>query len=240
MSKEEFFELLMLDMKLLNVDISNKEKEMFYEYMNLLIEWNNKMNLTAITQPEEVAKKHFVDSLTVSKYIDKTSNIIDVGTGAGFPGIPIKIVNKDIKITLLDSLNKRLTFLNEVISKLELKNVKIHHARAEEAGVNKEFREKYDIAVSRAVAPLNVLVEYLLPFIKVGGKVICMKGTALEEELEQSKNAINVLGGKVEEIEELMLPNSDIKRTIIIIKKEFNTPKKYPRKPGTPVKQPII
>lgn len=240
MEQDRFSDLLMLDMKLLGINLEKKQMEQFYQYMNLLIEWNEKINLTAITEPEDIIKKHFVDSITIAPYIKDTNNLIDVGTGAGFPGIPLKILNDSINITLLDSLNKRLIFLNEVISKLNLNNIKTQHARAEEAGINKEFREKYDIAVSRAVAPLNILVEYLLPFVKVGGNVICMKANSVDEEVKIAQNAIKILGGKVEKIEEFILPNTDIGRTIIVIKKIKNTPNKYPRKAGTPAKQPII
>lgn len=239
MEQNRFSDLLMLDMKLLDINMEKEQIEQFYEYMNLLIEWNEKINLTAITEPEEIIKKHFIDSITIAKYI-KGSSIIDVGTGAGFPGIPLKILNNSLNITLLDSLNKRLIFLNEVISKLNLSNIKTQHARAEEAGINRKFREKYDIAVSRAVAPLNILVEYLLPFVKVGGNAICMKANSADEELKIAKNAIKILGGKVEEIEEFVLPNTDIGRTIIVIKKIKNTPNKYPRKAGTPAKQPLV
>lgn len=240
MEKKEFYNNLMLDMKLLGIDIKEEQSEKFYEYMNLLIEWNNKINLTAITKPEEIIKKHFVDSAVISQYINNKDTIIDVGTGAGFPGIPLKILKNDIKITLLDSLNKRLVFLNEVISKLELKNVKIQHSRAEEAGSNKEYREKYDVAVSRAVAPLNILVEYLLPLIKIGGKAICMKGNSIEEEVQTARKAISTLGGKVEKIESFVLPNTDINRSIVIIEKIKNTSSKYPRKAGIPSKNPIM
>ena len=164
--------------------------------------------------------------------------MIDVGTGAGFPGIPLSIVKENIDIVLLDSLNKRINFLEEVKENLKLENITTIHGRAEEFGKNKNEREKYDIATSRAVAPLNILLEYLLPLVKVGGKAICMKGSNIEE-IENAKNALEILGGKIEKTEEITLPNSDIKRNIIIVKKVKNTPSKYPRKPGTPSKEPI-
>ena len=195
------------------------------------------MNLTAITEPNEVILKHFIDSLTIANLIEKDQKIIDVGTGAGFPGIPLSIV-KEENITLLDSLNKRITFLEEVINKLELKNIKAIHARVEEFAKNKKERESYDIATSRAVAPLNVLLEYLLPLVKVGGICICMKGSNTEE-IEEAKNALKILGGEIEKIEKITLPESDITRNIIIVKKVKETPSKYPRKPGTPSKEPI-
>ena len=206
--------------------------------MNLLLEWNEKINLTAIIEPREVILKHFVDSLTIAKYIKENEKLIDVGTGAGFPGIPLSIVKENTDIVLLDSLNKRINFLEEIKQNLKLKNITTIHGRAEEFGKNKKEREIYDIATSRAVAPLNILLEYLLPLVKVGGKAICMKGSNIEE-IENAKNALEILGGKIEKIEEITLPNSDIKRNIIIVKKVKNTPSKYPRKPGTPSKEPI-
>ncbi len=239
MKKEEFIEKISTQTQKLGIDITSQQAERFYLYTNMLLEWNEKINLTAITELDEIIQKHFIDSLTINKYIKESDSIIDVGTGAGFPGIPLKIVKEDISVTLLDALNKRINFLNEVIEQNELTNIETIHARAEEAGKNKALRESFDIATSRAVAPLNVLVEYLLPLVKIGGKCICMKGSNAKEEIENSRKAISILGGKIEKIEELELPNSDIKRTIIVIKKEKNTPAKYPRKAGTPSKMPI-
>lgn len=240
MEKDEFFYKLQNQAQKIDINLTNKQLNEFYTYMNLLIEWNKNINLTAITEPEEIIKKHFIDSLTISKNIKKDSSIIDVGTGAGFPGIPLKIVREDINVVLLDALNKRLNFLNEVIKENELKNIETVHFRAEEVGKNKRYREKYDVATSRAVAQLNILAEYLLPLVKIGGKCICMKGSNVEEELKNSKKAITLLGGEIEKIEEFILPDSDIKRNVIIIKKVNSTPAKYPRKPGTPAKEPII
>lgn len=235
------FELFSKDLKnkasQIDIILEEKQIENFYKYMNLLLEWNEKMNLTAITEPNEVILKHFIDSLTISNLIKEGEKVIDVGTGAGFPGIPLSIVNND-NITLLDSLNKRIIFLEEVINKLELTNIKAVHARVEEFAKNKKEREMYDIATSRAVAPLNVLLEYLLPLVKIGGKCICMKGSNTEE-IDEAKNALKILGGEIEKIERITLPNSDITRNIIIVKKVKNTPLKYPRKPGTPSKEPI-
>lgn len=221
----------------INILLEEKQIENFYKYMNLLLEWNEKMNLTAITEPNEVILKHFIDSLTIANLIEKGQKVIDVGTGAGFPGIPLSIV-KEENITLLDSLNKRIKFLEEVINKLELKNIKAIHSRVEEFAKNKKERESYDIATSRAVAPLNVLLEYLLPLVKLNGKCICMKGSNTEE-IEEAKNALKILGGEIEKIEKITLPESDITRNIIIVKKVKETPSKYPRKPGTPSKEPI-
>lgn len=240
MNKEEFCKEIKKQAKEIEVILSEEQLEKFYNFKDMLIEWNKKINLTTIIEPKEIIQKHFIDSLTISKYIHKNSKIIDIGTGAGFPGIPIKIANEDIEIVLLDSLNKRIKYLNEVIEQLKLKDIKTIHYRAEEAGQNQEYREKFDIAISRAVAPLNILVEYLIPFIKVNGRCICMKGSNIQEELEKSKNAIKSLGGEIEQIEEFVLPNSDIKRNIIVIKKIKATLNKYPRKPGIPSKLPII
>ena len=224
----------------INLVLNDKQINDFYIYMSELLEWNNNINLTAITEENEVIQKHFIDSLTILKYINDDDKIIDVGTGAGFPGIPLKISNERLDITLLDSLNKRILFLDNVIKKLSLNNIKAIHSRVEDAGCNSLYREKFDIATSRAVAQLNVLLEYLLPLVKVGGKCICMKGGNVDEELSNSTRALEVLGGKIEKIESFELPNSDIKRNVIIIEKIKATPKIYPRKAGTPSKKPII
>ena len=226
--------------KKINIDITDEQLKKFYRYMDLLLEWNEKINLTAITETDEVILKHFIDSMTVFKYLVESKNIIDVGTGAGFPGIPIAIMNQNKNITLLDSLNKRINFLNEVCSELKINNIKTYHGRAEEFGHNKQHREKYDIAISRAVANMTTLVEYLIPFIKVGGRCICMKGNDIEEELEQAKFAIKELGGKIEKVERFNLPNSDMERNIIIITKTKETPNRYPRKAGMPSKMPLF
>ena len=238
MEFEIFSEELENAAKQIEIELTKKQIEKFYNYMNLLLEWNEKINLTAIIEPREVILKHFVDSLTIAKYIKENEKLIDVGTGAGFPGIPLSIVKENTDIVLLDSLNKRINFLEEIKQNLKLKNITTIHGRAEEFGKNKKEREIYDIATSRAVAPLNILLEYLLPLVKVGGKAICMKGSNIEE-IENAKNALEILGGKIEKIEEITLPNSDIKRNIIIVEKVKNTPLKYPRKPGTPSKEPI-
>ena len=236
----EDFKQYFIDMlKELDLMLNNKQIENFYYYMNELIEWNKNINLTAITEEREIIQKHFIDSLTIIKYLKNNDKIIDVGTGAGFPGIPLKISNETLDITLLDSLNKRINFLNTVVDELKLENINCIHGRAEEFARMKQKRESYDIATSRAVANLNVLVEYLLPFVKIGGSCICMKGPNIEDEIENSKNAIKILGGKIEKVEEFNLPNADIRRTIILIRKEKATPKVYPRKAGTPSKSPL-
>ena len=238
MSKEEFIKKLDENIKKMNINLSNSELEKFYKYKELLIEWNNKINLTAIVDDIDIINKHFVDSIIINKYVNK-EKLIDIGTGAGFPGIPLKIINDKLEVTLLDSLNKRVNFLNIVINELNLNNVEAIHGRAEEVFKNKKYREMYDIATSRAVAQLNVLVEYMLPAVKIGGTCICMKGNNIKEELDKSSKAIKVLGGKLEKVEEFVIPNTDYKRNIIIIKKEKTTPIKYPRKAGIPSKEPI-
>ena len=219
--------------------LDDKKIEQFKNYLDLLVLWNEKMNLTAITDKEQIVLKHFVDSLTISNLINDNSKVVDIGTGAGFPGIPIKIYNETLNVTLVDSLNKRIMFLDEVIEKLGLQNIRAIHSRAEDFAHIKGERESYDYAVSRAVANLSVLYEYLLPLIKVGGECICMKGPNIDEELDCSQNALKILGGKIEKIEKLTLPNSDIVRNIIVVKKIKNTDLKYPRKAGIPAKKPL-
>lgn len=240
MDYNQFSDKLISIGKQINVDINEEQANKFYKYMELLLEWNEKMNLTAITEPDEVILKHFIDSITVEKYINKEAKIIDVGTGAGFPGIPLSIIRNDLNITLMDSLNKRIKFLDEVVEKNNLINVDTVHSRAEELARNSDYREKFDIATSRAVASLNVLLEYMVPFVKVGGYCICMKGSNVDEELNNAKKALDVLNCKVEKVERFNLPGSDYGRNIIIIKKIGETSKKYPRKPGTPAKEPLI
>ena len=226
-------------LKEFNIEINEEQIKSFEKYMNLLLEWNEKINLTAITQPDEVKLKHFVDSLTVLKYINDDDKVIDIGTGAGFPGIPLKIMKGNTKITLLDSLNKRINFLNIVIETLILRNIQAIHGRAEEIARNKLYREKYDVTVSRAVANLSTLSEYMLPFVKVGGKCICMKGANVNEEIEKAKNAIKELGGEIERVDNFYLSDNDNERNIIIIRKVKETSSKYPRKAGMPSKEPL-
>lgn len=239
MEFEQFKILLEKEVNTLSIEINDAQIKQFYIYMNLLIEWNKKMNLTAITEESEIITKHFIDSLIVSKYFKANEKVMDIGTGAGFPGIPLKIANENLNMDLVDSLNKRITFLNEVINNLDIKNIKAIHSRAEDLARIEEYRERYDVVVSRAVAKLNVLLEYMMPFVKIGGICICMKGSNIDE-LEEAKKAIDVLGGKIEKIEEINLPNTDIKRNNIIIKKVKNISNEYPRKAGIPAKNPII
>ena len=223
----------------LNIKILDEQYKQFYDFMNLLIEWNEKINLTAIIEPEDIILKHFIDSLTINKYIGNGQKIADIGTGAGFPGIPLKIVNPLNEFVLIDSLNKRIKFLDEVISINKLDKVQAIHARAEEIGHNKNYRGQFDVVTSRAVARLNTLLEYMMPLVKVGGKCVCMKGPNVQDEIEEAKNAIEILGGEIEKIEEITLPDSDNKRTIIVIKCLKPVSNKYPRKPGTPSSSPI-
>lgn len=222
-----------------SISISDSQISAFEIYADMLIEWNKKMNLTAITEENEIAVKHFIDSLSVLKYIDIKQNatMIDIGTGAGFPGIPLKIVHPDINLTLLDSLNKRLIFLNEVSRAINIK-VDIIHARAEDLSQKPEYREKFDYAVSRAVANLPSLCEYCIPYVKKGGMFISMKGSDGEKELELAKNAVELLGGRSNNIYKFNLPD-DSNRTIITISKIGSTPSKYPRR-GTKIsKNPL-
>ena len=239
MEHSTFNEGLLEKASTMGVRFSVEQMDKFYKYMNLLIEWNEKMNLTAIIEPSEIILKHFIDSITILKDIKDDSTVVDVGTGAGFPGIPLSIMNPTLKITLVDSLNKRLIFLQEVIKELNLKNVELIHARAEEFGRNKKYREKFDVATSRAVANLATLSEYLLPLVKINGQAISMKAGNASQEIEEAQKAIKTLGGHINRIDEFYLPQTDIARTIIIIDKIKETPNQYPRKAGTPSKEPI-
>ena len=223
------------------VELTKTQIENFQAYNDLLIEWNKKINLTAIVEPEQVAIKHMIDSLSCyDKEIFKNkSKIIDVGTGAGFPGLPLKIWQDNIELTLLDSLNKRVKFLDTVTETLKLNNVVTIHSRAEDAGQKDIYREKYDIAVSRAVARLNILCEICLPFVRTGGYFIALKGAQYQEEAEEAKKAVKVLGGKIEKIVPVKLPGLEDSRAVVYIKKIKNTNKLYPRKAGTIEKSPL-
>lgn len=221
------------------VNISDAVADKFFLYKDLLKSWNEKMNLTAIEEDNDVILKHFIDSLSIIPYIKDSKNLVDIGTGAGFPGIPLKIVSDHLKVTLLDSLSKRVGFLNEVVNSLSLSDIRAVHGRAEDYGVGKEFRESFDTAVARAVASLPVLIEYCLPFVKVGGVFIAMKGSS-SDEADISGKALSELGGEIEKVYDILLPFSDIKRNIIIIRKFRQTPSKYPRKAGKPSKEPLL
>ncbi len=237
------FDSFTSDLREFHIEISEEKKDQFLDYYKLLTEWNSFMNLTAITEFEEVMKKHFVDSVSLIKAFpdlaEKRYTVMDVGTGAGFPGIPLKIVFPHHKIVLLDSLNKRVSFLNEVIDKLGLSEIEAFHGRAEDYARKKEFRENFDICLSRAVANLSTLSEYCLPFVKKDGYFVSYKSEKISEEFENAKNAIKALGGAYEKQIEFYLPDSDIYRNLFMIRKVNNTSLKYPRKAGLPSKEPI-
>jgi len=225
----------------LSVELSEKQVEQFIKFYEMLVEWNKVMNLTGITEYEEVVEKHFVDSLSIVKAVDimNVNTVIDIGTGAGFPGIPLKIAFPHLKITLLDSLNKRIKFLNAVIDELGLEDIYTIHGRAEDFAKQEAYREKYDLCVSRAVANLSTLSEYCLPYVNVDGMFVPYKSGDIEDELNNSKKAVNILGGKIEKTIKFELPGTDIGRSFVKIKKIKNTAKKYPRKAGLPSKEPL-
>lgn len=227
--------------KELNIELDDRALESFKTYKSLLQEWNEKIDITTIIEDVEIDIKHFLDSLTPinTQLFEGNKKIIDIGTGGGFPGLPLKIYNGDLKVTLLDSLNKRIKFLDEVINTLKLREIEAIHGRAEELSRKKEYREQYDICISRAVASLDTLSEYCLPFVKVGGHFISMKGPDVEEELKLSRNAINTLGGKVSKVEIIKIPQSDIEHSLIVIEKVQQSPTKYPRGGGKPRKKPL-
>lgn len=226
---------------ILGIQLTDRQKKQFDKFYELLVEWNKVMNLTGITEYEEVNEKHFVDSVALVKAVslNEKCNLIDVGTGAGFPGIPLKIVFPHLQVTLLDSLNKRIKFLNTVIEELGLEHIETIHGRAEDFAKKAEYREQYDICVSRAVANLSTLSEYCLPYVKVGGLFIPYKSGEIEEELSYSRKAISILGGKLNEVIKFELPGSEIGRSFIKIEKVNTTAKKYPRKSGLPSKEPL-
>ena len=225
----------------LGITLTDQQKQQFVKFYELLVEWNKVMNLTGITEYEEVNEKHFVDSLSIVKAIDisKVETIIDVGTGAGFPGIPLKIAFPHLKVVLLDSLNKRIKFLDTVINELGLDDIKTIHGRAEDFAKQSDYREQFDLCVSRAVANLATLSEYCIPYVKKGGLFVPYKSGEIEEEIDQSKKAVHVLGGKIEDVVKFRLPGTEIGRSFVIIRKLQNTARKYPRKAGLPSKEPI-
>lgn len=223
------------------ITLSESQLDQYEKYYETLVEWNEKMNLTAITEKADVYLKHFYDSLSASFYFDFTKplRLCDVGAGAGFPSIPLKIAFPHLQVTIVDSLNKRISFLNHLASVLKLENVHFIHDRAETFGVNPEYREAYDVVTARAVARMSVLSELCLPLVKVGGHFVAMKAANANEELAIGQKAISTLGGKLVETFTFTLPIEESERNIMVIKKEKQTPKKYPRKPGVPGKMPI-
>ena len=226
--------------KQLEIEITESQLDQFATYFEMLVEKNKVMNLTAITEKNEVIIKHFLDSIAILKYIDvDDKKVIDIGTGAGFPGIPLKIMRPKMQLTMLDSLNKRIQFLNEVVDELQLEQVETIHDRAEDYAHDKAYRAQYDYAVSRAVANLSTLSEYCLPFVKIEGDFISYKSGQVQEEVAQGKNAIFLCGGKCSKVEGFVLPESDMERTFVMIHKVKNTAKQYPRKSGTPAKKPL-
>lgn len=237
----EFFQLMKEASEEAGLELTEVQYEGFIKYMRLLQEWNEKINLTAITKDEEIIKKHFIDCIKAfkSEKIKNAKTIIDVGTGAGFPGLPIAIMNPDCEVTLLDSLNKRINFLNLIVKELNLKNVKTIHSRAEDGARNKELREKFDVATSRAVANMAVLSEFCLPYVRINGYFVALKGPAVDEELKDADRAIKTLGGEFKGLIEIEIEDTDLKHNIVEVKKIKQCPKVYPRKAGTVNKNPI-
>lgn len=236
-----FRDILVQAAKEYNLELTEGQVSDFTNYFEMLVEWNEKINLTALTEPGDVAVKHMIDSLSCydAGVFKHGASVIDVGTGAGFPGLPLKIFRPDLKLTLFDSLNKRILFLQAVAEKLGIHDISFIHSRAEDGGKNKQFREQYDIAVSRAVAKLNVLCEWCLPFVAVGGFFVALKGSRYNQELEEATGALQRLGGEITKIEKVKLPGLDDVRAIIYIKKIKKTPPAYPRRPGTAEKNPL-
>lgn len=223
----------------LNITLNDEQIDQYMTYMDMLIQTNKSLNLTAITEPDEVITKHFLDSITACRFIPQGASVIDVGCGAGFPGLPVKIARDDISLTLLDSLAKRLSFIENVLAANGTKNALCVHARAEDGARDKAHREKYDVALSRAVANMAVLCEYCLPYVKVGGTFLALKGPAAPEELQTAEKAIKALGGEIALVSEAQVPFTDLLHKIVVIKKVRPCPKEYPRKAGTPSKKPI-
>ncbi|SEP58578.1 16S rRNA m(7)G-527 methyltransferase [Virgibacillus subterraneus] len=238
MNPEQFVE----ELRQKGIELTDKQIEQFAIYFQTLVEWNDKINLTALTNEEDVYLKHFYDSISAAFYHDFTKelHICDVGAGAGFPSIPLKICFPDLQVTIVDSLKKRITFLNELALKLDISKVAFYHDRAESFGKNKKFRESFDIVTARAVARMTVLSELCLPLVTKNGEFIAMKGSQSDQEVNDSNTVINLLGGELDSVHTFTLPNENSERSIIVINKKRNTPNKYPRKPGVPGKNPII
>lgn len=241
MGKDDFIEYLSVASKQIGLDLSSTIMEQYYRYMKLLLEWNQKINLTSITEPQDIALKHFIDSIVIFSKVEVklNSTIIDVGTGAGFPGLAMKIFRPDLNVMLLDSLQKRVSYLNEVTDQLGLKGIEVVHGRAEEVAQKQNYREVFDLVVARAVAKMPVLAEYCLPFARVGGKFVAFKGPEVSEELKSSAVAVFELGGKISETIEIALPIVGDSRRLVLVDKIKESPVKYPRKAGQPEKKPI-
>lgn len=233
---EVFFEN---ELKKNNLMLEKSQYEKYYIYMKNILEWNTKINVTAVRDEESFIIKHFIDSLMISNYVNSNVKVIDIGTGAGFPGIPLKLFNENIEITLIDSINKKLNVIRESIKEMNLDKIDIIHSRAEDLAIKEEYRENYDIATTRAVSNLSTILEYMMPFIKIGGYAVCMKGPNYNDELNNAKNAIKILGGKLESIENFNI-NTEYERNVIVIRKIEKTPKRYPRSGNKPLKEPIL
>ena len=238
MNLQEFKKIFKQECEKNNIEFDGNKAEILYNYMNLILDWNKKINLTAITDEKMFIVKHFVDSLVVQAFADNQKRILDIGTGGGFPGIPLKIYNPDSEFTLIDSVNKKINVVNDAIEKLNLLKIEALHMRAEDLAQDSNYREKFDIVTTRAVSNLSTIAEYMLPFVKIGGKAICMKGPHVEQELEEAKKAIKLLGGEIEKIKKFNI-DGEFERNVILIKKIRNTDKKYPRGQGKPAKEPI-
>lgn len=236
--KEEFLAILQTAFNQKGISLTDKQGEDFFKYYSMLIEWNNKFNLTAITSPQDVVKKHFLDSVMSINFLPQGAKILDVGAGAGFPSLPIKILRQDIKLTMLDSVNKKVTFLQEVAKALNMQNVEAVHSRAEDLASKHNYREQYDVVVSRAVSRLNTLCEYCLPFVKVGGKMVAYKSVETQAEVLEAMPAIKILGGEKPTIKDVSFEEAS--RTLVIINKKTKTPPKFPRGGNKPRLQPLI
>lgn len=237
----DFFDLMNTACIKEGLNFERGQYDKFILYKDMIKEWNEKINLTAIIEDEEIIKKHFIDSIKSYRFepLKNCENLIDVGTGAGFPGIPLKIMRPDLEVVLLDSLNKRVNFLNEVINTLGLKGIKAIHGRAEDFAREASYREKFDVVISRAVANMSVLSELCIPYVKNGGYFVAMKGPSVDEEMNEGKNAVEILGGSIENIIKVDIEDTDLKHNLVIVKKVKATPKTYPRKAGTASKKPL-
>lgn len=238
MNLEEFYKFFKDECQKNQIEFEVEKAELLYQYMKLILEWNEKINVTAIREEKEFIVKHFIDSLTISPYLKDAKRILDIGTGGGFPGIPLKIYHLNKKFTLIDSVNKKIMVINDVIEQLKLDGIEALHMRAEDLARDNNYREQFDVVTTRAVSNLATIAEYMLPFVKIGGKAICMKGPNIEQEMVEAQKAIRVLGGKIEKVEKLNI-SDEFERNLIILEKVKSTDKKYPRGQGKPAKEPI-